>query len=118
MFFYGYKCYMRKHGIISDILKIPSDDETEPGNEGLIQDKQGTPYKSAVEVQSSNVAEQLFIYLFLTICIQTIFDRIGLGYFCNYLSYLDNIFLFNFVFPMLYGFYAIYAFCFYLFEPF
>lgn len=36
MFFYGYKCYMRKHGIISDILKIPSDDETEPGNEGLI----------------------------------------------------------------------------------
>lgn len=29
MFFYDYRCYMRKHGIIDDIPNIPLDEENE-----------------------------------------------------------------------------------------
>lgn len=27
MFFYGYRCYMKKHDITNNILNIPSDDD-------------------------------------------------------------------------------------------
>lgn len=37
MFFYGYRCYMRKHGIIDDIPNIPSDEE----NETILGEKVG-----------------------------------------------------------------------------
>ena len=29
MFFFGYQCYMKKHGIMQDIHSYPSDDEVE-----------------------------------------------------------------------------------------
>ena len=47
MFFYGYNCCMRKHGIISDIPSVLSNDEVELNVEASLPNNEDAQDKSA-----------------------------------------------------------------------
>ena len=61
LFFYGYRCCMKKHVITDDILSIPSDDENEAmlGDKAMLGDDSTTKEDSAMEDDSTLVDDEV-----------------------------------------------------------